>query len=200
MRMMSSMKYFIDTEFIEDGQTIDLISIGIVCEDGREFYGINWDCDFKHASKWVQENVLIHLPFRPVNEPTPNTQNWYTKKDLKLAVLDFLGCTYGTPGSLCPGKYYLSNHISKPEFWGYYADYDWVVFCQLFGRMIDLPQGFPMYCRDIKQWCDQLGNPKLPEQGKGEHSAIADAKWNKTAWEFLQKWQDGLLNASDWSA
>lgn len=66
--------------------------------------------------------------------------------------------------------------------------------------MIDLPQGFPMYCRDIKQWCDQLGNPKLPEQGKGEHSAIADAKWNKTAWEFLQKWQDGLLNASDWSA
>ena len=25
------MKYFFDTEFIEDGRTIDLISIGIVC-------------------------------------------------------------------------------------------------------------------------------------------------------------------------
>lgn len=76
----------------------------------------------------------------------------------------------------------------KPVFWGYYADYDWVVFCQLFGTMMDLPKGFPMYCCDIKQWCDMLGNPKLPEQGKGEHHALADARWNRQAWEFLQKY------------
>src|SRR5690606_11798062 len=74
----------------------------------------------------------------------------------------------------------------KPEFWGYYADYDWVVFCQLFGRMMDLPKGFPMYCRDIKQLCDELGNPKLPEQSSIEHHALADARWNKEAWEFLK--------------
>lgn len=30
------MRYFLDCEFIEDGRTIDLISIGIVAEDGRE--------------------------------------------------------------------------------------------------------------------------------------------------------------------
>lgn len=29
------MKYWLDTEFIEDGKTIDLVSIGIVSEDGR---------------------------------------------------------------------------------------------------------------------------------------------------------------------
>ena len=28
------MKFFYDTEFIEDGHTIDLVSIGIVREDG----------------------------------------------------------------------------------------------------------------------------------------------------------------------
>lgn len=28
-------------------------------------------------------------------------------------------------------------------------------------------------------------NPKLPEQGKGEHHALADAKWNRLAYEFL---------------
>jgi hypothetical protein len=27
-------RYFYDTEFLEDGKTIELISIGIVCEDG----------------------------------------------------------------------------------------------------------------------------------------------------------------------
>ena len=32
------MKYFYDTEFLEDGHTFDLISIGIVAEDGREYY------------------------------------------------------------------------------------------------------------------------------------------------------------------
>jgi hypothetical protein len=53
-----------------------------------------------------------------------------------------------------------------------YADYDWVVLCQLFGAMVDLPKGWPMYCRDIKQWADELGNPQLPEQGKGEHHAL----------------------------
>ena len=55
----------------------------------------------------------------------------------------------------------------KPEFWGYYASYDWVVLCWLYGTMMWLPDGRPMYCRDIKQLCDSLGNPKLPEQGKG---------------------------------
>ena len=32
------MKYFYDTEFIDDGHTINLISIGIVAEDGHEYY------------------------------------------------------------------------------------------------------------------------------------------------------------------
>ena len=30
-------RFFYDTEFIEDGTTIDLVSIGVVDETGREF-------------------------------------------------------------------------------------------------------------------------------------------------------------------
>jgi hypothetical protein len=40
------------------------------------------------------------------------------------------------------------------EFYGYYADYDWVGFCWLFGKMNDLPKNFPMYCKDLKQILD----------------------------------------------
>lgn len=153
------MRYWLDTEFIEDGKTIDLISIGIVCEDGRELYlesdGVNWS----KASPWVLKNVKPHLN----GLPTPVE---YIAKEVR----DF-----------CDPALY-----SKPEFWGYFADYDWVVLCQLFGTMMDLPKGWPMYCRDIKQFCDDKGNPSLPEQGKGEHHALADAKWNRVAWEFLQ--------------
>lgn len=41
--------YCYDTEFLEDGSTIELISIGIVCEDGREYYAVNSDMDEKRA-------------------------------------------------------------------------------------------------------------------------------------------------------
>ena len=54
-------------------------------------------------------------------------------------------------------KYELTGK-HKPEFYAYYADYDWVVFCWLFGKMIDLPKGFPMYCRDLKQDLDNAIN------------------------------------------
>ena len=60
------MKYFLDTEFLEGTQqrrlcsielpklfdtknTIDLISIGIVAEDGREYYAISKDFNLKEA-------------------------------------------------------------------------------------------------------------------------------------------------------
>lgn len=46
----------------------------------------------------------------------------------------------------------------RPEFYGYYSDYDWVVFCQLFGTMMDLPKGFPMYCKDLKQYKNDIEN------------------------------------------
>jgi len=57
------MKYFFDTEFIEDGRTIDLISIGIVSEDGRDYYAINGECDFSKANDWVVDNVLRPMGF-----------------------------------------------------------------------------------------------------------------------------------------
>lgn len=150
------MRYWLDTEFIEYPCTIDLISVGIVAEDGRELYLENALAKWQNASQWVLDNVRPHL---------------LNNSDLNLVqigrqVREFVG-------------------NDTPEFWGYYCDYDWVVFCWLFGTMMDLPDGWPMYCRDIKQWCDELGTPVLPEQTTTEHNALADARWNREAWKFL---------------
>lgn len=155
------MKYFYDTEFIEDGKTIDLISIGIVAEDGKEYYAISEEFDHTKAERneWVLENVLRKLPNKI-------SMYWKSREQIKKDIISFVG-------------------DDKPEFWAYYADYDHVVLCQLFGTMMDLPKNFPMYTRDIKQLCDEKGNPKLPEQGKGEHHALDDAKWNMKAYNFL---------------
>ena len=155
------MKYFLDTEFIENGphHPIQLISIGIVAEDGRTFEAISNEFSAIRASAWVVENVLSKL--------SRDVSLWLSLFSIKHLILEFIG------------------DDPNPEFWGYYADYDWVVFCQIFGTVMDLPASFPMHCRDIKQLCDEKGNPQLPKQGKGEHNALADAKWNKLAWEFL---------------
>jgi hypothetical protein len=171
------MRYFLDTEFIEDGVTIDLISIGIVCEDGREFYAENLDADLSKASEWVKDNVINQLWSRRKDKVDAN--KW--SRDGGIGGL--------LPHrAISPDVFLFCNPTihGKPEFWAYYAAYDWVVFCQLFGTMMDLPKGFPMYCNDIKQECDRLGNPRLPEQGKGSHNALEDARWNKKAWEFLR--------------
>jgi 3' exoribonuclease, RNase T-like len=177
------MRYFLDTEFIEDGSTIDLISIGIVAEDGREFYGINWDCDFAAASQWVVDNVLVNLPFRP---PVNPKGDWYRKEDLTKAVAVFTGCQVGKNKNGTPWFYIFENE-EKPEFWADYAAYDHVALCQLFGAMMDLPKGYPMYIHDIQQERDRLGNPELPEQPGDAHHALADARWVKRLYEYLMK-------------
>jgi hypothetical protein len=178
VREGGQVKYFLDTEFIEDGKTIDLISIGIVAEDGRELYIENQDADLSKASAWVKGNVIPHLWSQQAEMSTEKIKANAWVRDGGIGGLH----RHKRIGSEV--RLFIGDDPA-PQFWGYYADYDWVVFCQLFGTMMDLPKGFPMYCRDIKQLCDDLGNPKLPEQGKGEHHALADARWNKQAYEFL---------------
>ena len=148
------MKIFFDTEFIEDGRTIDLISIGLVREDGAEMYFECAEADLTRADAWVRENVLTHLS----GIKTP-------RADIAQQIVGFVGPT--------------------PEFWAYYADYDWVVLCQLYGRMIDLPKGWPMYCRDMKHEADRLG-VRFPKQAEGEHNALADARWNAACFRLLR--------------
>jgi hypothetical protein len=182
------MRYWYDTEFIEDGETIKLMSIGIVAEDGRELYLQNYTAQFWKANEWVINNVFPRLQdllvirggeeglrLNPEGQLladgwTPGRLNketcWRAPVEIAIALKDFCN---------------VEKH-GKPKLWGYYSD---------------LPKGWPMYTRDIKQWCDDLGNPPLPEQGKGEHHALADARWNKQAWIFLRDYEYGLRPGSD---
>lgn len=150
------MKIWFDTEFIEDGRTIDLISIGLVREDGCGLYIENSECDLSRAGDWVRKNVITHL-----------TGKADTRANIAASVLEFAG--------------------HKPEFWAYYADYDWVVLCQLFGRMIDLPKGWPMYCRDLKQLADERDVDLSVIPNAQDHNAFADAQWVRSAYQHIMR-------------
>jgi hypothetical protein len=153
-------RYWFDTEFMEDGHTIELLSVGMVCEDGREFYAESSEANWDHANEWVVDNVLPYLD-------GPPGQGWRDRKAIALDLIRFVG------------------NDPHPEFWAYCGDYDWVVLCQLYGRMVDLPEGWPMFALDVKQLAVSLGDPKLPEQTGTEHHALADARWTREAWASL---------------
>lgn len=158
--------YFLDTEFIERGHEhpIELLSVGLVCEDGRTFYAENYEAEWDHANDWVKENVLGYL------DPE---QFGLNRSYIAEGILEF-----------------VAAGANKPRFWCYYGDYDWVVFCQLFGTMVDLPEGWPMFAWDLKQWAVMQGDPPLPEQEGDEHHALADAKWNMQVYRFLDEFDN----------
>lgn len=162
------MRFWFDTEFIEDGRTIDLVSIGIVSQDDRKYYAVSSEYDPSKASKWVKENVLSQV----------DQAKGIPRKQIRHDIQRFIG-EYA-PDLL------MGTRKGRPEIWAYYGSYDWVALCQLFGTMMELPDGWPMYVRDVKQWCDELGNPQLPAQGKGLHHSLEDAIWTKKCWEFLR--------------
>ena len=162
------MKYFFDTEFLEDGSTIDLISIAFVAEDGREYYAVNKDADWSRISydKWLTENVTSQLAH--YTEP-----EWKPKAQIAEEVLAFLLAGEG-----------------RPELWAWYSAYDHVAYAQLWGKMIDLPEGLPMYTNDVKSllhWAlprvqDRDG---FPAQAEGEHDALADARHVKVQYDWI---------------
>lgn len=156
------MRFFLDTEFIERGalHPIVPISIGIVSENGDEYYAEFSDVDWSMASDWVLANVKPHLRGYPKN-----------KEEIAQEIIEFVG--------------------ESPEFWAYYADYDWVLFCQLYGKMIDLPKTWPMFCLDIKQFMYHVGIERPEEmmvQNYQEHDALADAHWNRGAFLWLMNY------------
>jgi len=168
------MKYFLDTEFVENGQTIDLISIALIAEDGRVFYAQNAMCDFKQASDWVWRNVFPHLTHFDMS----GKRNCSKSGDADEKCWDKQNCPWSYRGKIRDSILEFCNieRYGKPEIWGYFADYDWVAFCQLFGRMVDLPKGFPMYCRDLKQLAS---SKNLMISCDGTHNAKSDAEWVK---------------------
>ena len=166
-------RFFLDTEFIEDGHTIELISLALVNEEDEFIYLINKQCDLSRANDWVKENVIPQLRVMP--HPLHRRAPAYDE-------------LFGSPTAIRDAVIrFVRRHPEPYSFWGYYSDYDWVVFCQLFGKMIDLPKGFPMYCHDLKQEMDRLGVDKnVVPQLEPQHNALADARWVRDMWLHLR--------------
>lgn len=148
-----------DTEFIEDGSTIDLISIGMVDDRGHEFHAVSTEFDASKASEWVRDNVLTKLPAGA--DPA-----WMSRAEIRKALYS-----------------YLVRVHDDVQLWADYGAYDHVALAQLFGTMMDLPDGVPMFTHELQQLWEDAGRPEKPPQ-TNEHSALADARYGMALWRL----------------
>lgn len=163
------MRIYHDWEFLENGETIKPISVGMVRQDGKELYYEFADAPWKEIEghPWLLENVMPHLSF---------TEHTYLPREaIMQEVYNFLLEAYVVDRDL--------------QLWGWYSAYDHVCLAQLFGRMIDLPDFCPMWTNDLRQEFHRLGNPGYPRQTEGLHNALSDAKHLKGKHEWLLEFE-----------
>lgn len=172
-------RIFYDTEFLEDGRTIDLISIGMVREsDGAELYLVNRDMPLRRIRKhnWLMKNVIPSLPQGRGDRRNRVPNSW---------LFDYCDPLVKRRTIIAAEVRRFITATPDPQLWAWYGAYDHVALAQLFGPMIDLPDGIPMWTNDLRQECERLRNPRLPEQPEGEHNALADARHNLVRARYL---------------
>jgi hypothetical protein len=158
-----AVRYFYDTEFIEDGTVIDLVSIGVVAEDGREFYAVSTEFDERRAGDWVRRNVLPLLPPR-------SDAVWMSRAEMRRRLFAFLLPDHREGDWLRPSE--------RPELWAWVGAYDHVALAQLWGDMTELPRELPRFTHELKQLWEFAGRPALPEQTGSAHDALEDSRFN----------------------
>lgn len=161
------MRYFLDTEFYDDGKSLELISIGIVNQFDDTYYAINSDFEESHFDPWLTKNVKKYFPER--SDPV-----WKPKSQIRDEIKSFITVPF-------------------PQFWCDFGSWDWVIFCHIFGKMLDVPEGYPNHCLDVQQWRIQSKLKHFPIVNTSKHHALADAKECKAKYDFLERLNSGKV-------
>ena len=168
---------FYDVEFIDDGYSIEPISFAMVSEDER-LAPLYWVTNSKVtqsrmlAHPWLRENVLPSLPFYIDNETGRN-----------LICTDYLHPNTGAIGDTDVLAEMIEDFVlsaESPHLWADCGAYDHVLMSQLFGPMINLPDGMPMHTNDFRTLLlltsakdDEI--PPFRPNERSEHNALFDA-------------------------
>ena len=163
------MRYFYDTEFIDDGRTIDLISIGVAAEDGREYYAVSTEFDPQAAGRWVRTHVLPKLP-------PPSSPLWRSRQQIRSDLEDFFGIDDSgqsrSPSSCGPGL--APTTTSRCASCG--------------APMTALPPAIPRFTRELRQYWEDRGCPSLPPRPRDAHDALVDARDNLRRFRIIDHW------------
>jgi hypothetical protein len=133
------MRAYIDCEFTDLRQSAKFISLALITEDDRFFYAEFNDYDETNLSDWVKFYVLGNLLMSP---PKPGEQEFFSMsrvdKDTPLTEKNSIQMRGNTVEITIALTEWLEQ-FDQLEIWGDYPAYDWVLFCELFGGSLNLP-------------------------------------------------------------
>ena len=168
------MKVFFDTEFTGLHQETTPISIGLIAENGKTFYGQFTDYDKSQVDDWIQKCVINQLPATP--------QELYAMADTVA-----YGCRAQVATML---KNWLSQ-FDEVEMWSDCLSYDWVLFNQLYGHAFNIPKNVYYIPFDICTLFKAKGvDPDINREAFAgiegtKHTALHDAEVIKVCYEKL---------------
>jgi len=166
-------RVFYDMEFLEDGRTIRLISIGMVDEDGRTYYAVVNDEELMQDAMlhpWLPDNVMVHLPGYL---DTRSGRMWRWDRAHRDA-----SAVKSRAQVAADVLTFLTEPGEAVELWAWFGAYDHVALAQLFGPMVAMPPVIPQFTHELRQRWEECGQPELPVQ-HSRHNALTDAYWDR---------------------
>ena len=134
---------FFDTEFTGLHQNTTLISFGAISEGGSIFYEELNDYDESQVDGWIRDNVINNL-YKPAS-----------------ISIDELKYKLGL---------WLRQFDDRIMMWTDCGAYDWVLFCELWGGSINLPEWISYIPGDI---CTMFHNARIdPDINRISYSGI----------------------------
>ena len=94
--------------------------------------------------------------------PSPSSKLWRSRRQIRSELEDFFDIDGDEP----------------IELWAWVGAYDHVVLCQLWGPMTDLPPAMPRFTRELRQFWEERGSPRMPARPTDAHDALVDARHN----------------------
>lgn len=174
------MKVFFDTEFTGLHQNTTLISIGLVADDGKQFYAEFTDYNRNQIDEWLQVNVINNLIVHP-------DRNRYHR------IADGQEIVKGDSASIVFLLREWFEQFDHVEMWSDCLSYDWVLFSQLFGHAFNIPKNVYYIPFDICTLMKLKGvDPDISREEfaglDGEkHNALHDALMIKACYEKLMR-------------
>lgn len=162
-------KIFFDTEFTGLHKQTTLISIGLVSETDKTFYAEFDDYDKNQVTDWLKENVIPNLGSAQIRG---------SQKEIAGALRRWL------------------HDFGEVELWSDCLAYDWVLFCDLFGSAMTIPENVYYIPYDIctlfkiKGVDPDVSREKFVfgmEMRDKKHNALFDAQVIRLCYDKLMK-------------
>ncbi|AMB18612.1 Rnase H [Bacillus phage Eldridge] len=178
------MRLYLDTEFTGLHQHTTLISIGIKAANGKKFYAESTTYDPNQVDDWIKDNVIDNLIFNGTEDFTQHLgDHTYVKGPEDVIAVQL-------------AKWL--TQFNQVEIWSDCLAYDLVLFNQLFGGALSVPDCVYYIYYDICTLFKMFGiDPDISREAfidkpiKGvKHSALYDAEVIEACYDKLVRNKD----------